>query len=233
MFSRVRGIGRAGRGAKGAYAGGGGDPAEARRRAKVEASTEHLRTFADLAEAYFNATEKGRYRPKRPNSLRNERAVYRVHIERAIGRLSLESITRRTVKGALERMLDGGVTSQAVKTQAVIRQMMTYAVEEERLPYNPIAVMPPVVPAKPRGRIYSDVELRAIWTGIESPEALKIPAEIAARRRDGERVAIGPAMRLALKLVFLLLPRNDAKCWAWHCPNWTSSRGCGRSQPSE
>lgn len=187
---------------------GGGDPAEARRRAKVEASTEHLRTFADLAEAYFNATEKGRYRPKRPNSLRNERAVYRVHIERAIGRLPLESITRRTVKGALERMLDGGATSQAVKAQAVIRQMMTYAVDEERLPYNPVAVMRPVVPAKPRGRIYSDLELRAIWTGITSPETLKIPAEIAARRRDGDRVAIGPAMRLALKLVFLLLQRR-------------------------
>lgn len=187
----------------------GGDPAEARRLAKVEASTEHLRTFADLAEAYFSATEKGRYRPKRPNSLRNERAVYRVHVERALGRLPLEAITRRTVRGALNQMLDGGVTSQAVRAQAVIRQMITYAVAEERLPYNPVAVMPPVVPAKPRSRTYSDAELRAIWSGIAAPEDLKIPKEIAARRRDGDRVAIGPAMRLALKLVFFLLQRRS------------------------
>ncbi|MFX5697174.1 Arm DNA-binding domain-containing protein, partial [Acinetobacter baumannii] len=40
----------------------GGDPAMARRVAKIEAATEHLKTFGDLAAAYFSETEKGRYR---------------------------------------------------------------------------------------------------------------------------------------------------------------------------
>ncbi|ODT59374.1 MAG: hypothetical protein ABS77_10490 [Phenylobacterium sp. SCN 69-14] len=186
----------------------GGDPAEQRRTARVVAQTEHVRTFGDLAEAYFGATEKGRYRPKRATSLRNERAVYRVHIERALGRLTLETVSRRTVKAALERMLDTGVTSQAVKAQAVIRQMLSYAVDIERLPYNPIGVMAPVIAENARSRVYSDQELRDIWTGVGAPEQLAIPDEIAAGRRDGNRVAVGPAMRLALRLSFLLLQRR-------------------------
>ena len=186
----------------------GGDPGMARRVAKIAATTEHLKTFADLAQAYFAATESGRYRPKRKTSLANERAVYRVHVERAIGRLPLESVTRRMVKGALGRMLDSGVTSQAVRAQAVIRQMLTFAVCEERLPLNPIADLPPVAPSRPRARVYSDDELRAIWTGVLSPAALRIPEPIAAKRRDGEHVQIGPAMKLAIQLVFLLLQRR-------------------------
>jgi len=186
----------------------GGDPGMARQVAKVTAATEHIKTFADLARAYFAATESGRYRPKRKTSLANERAVYRVHIERAIGRLPLETITRRLVKGALGRMLDSGVTSQAVRAQAVIRQMLTFAVCEERLPLNPISDLPPVAPSRPRARIYSDDELKAIWTGVFAPQTLRIPEPIAAKRRDGEHVQIGPAMKLAIQLVFLLLQRR-------------------------
>lgn len=187
----------------------GGDPAQALRVAKIEASTEHLKTFADLADAYFTATEAGRYRPKRATSLSNERAVYRVHIKGALGRLPLETITRRVVKGALERMLDAGVTSQAVRAQAVVRQMLAYAVAEERLPFNPVVDLRPVAPSRPRSRIYSDEELRAIWTGVQRPEALRIPEVIASKRRDGARVLVGPSMRLALSLVFLLLQRRN------------------------
>ena len=186
----------------------GNDPAEARRIAKIEAETEHLRTFGDLAQAYFTATEKGRYRPKRAITLRNERAVYRVHIERHLGRLPLEAVQRRTVKVALERMLDAGVSSQALKAQAIIRQIFAYAVDEERLSNNPAASLRPVAAQNARGRIYSDGELRSIWAGVSAPNALRIPAQIAARRRDGDRVAIGPAMQLALKLTFLLLQRR-------------------------
>lgn len=187
----------------------GSDPAASRRAAKIEVSLEPVRTFGDLADAYFAATREGRYRPKRPTSLANELAVYRVHIQPALERLPLEALNRRLIKSALERMLDAGVTSQAVRAQAVIRQMLTYAVGEERLPFNPIADLRPVAPARPRSRVYTDQELRDIWGGVMNPEALHIPAAIADRRRDGDRVMIGPAMRLALALVFLLLQRRN------------------------
>jgi integrase len=137
-----------------------------------------------------------------------EKAVYRVHIQGALARLPLENITRRLVKAALMRMLDQGVTSQAVRAQAVIRQMLAYAVNEERLQFNCIADMAPVAPAKARLRTYSDVELKAIWTGVRAPETLAVPGERAAKRRDGSDVQIGRPMRIAIQLAFVLLQRR-------------------------
>jgi hypothetical protein len=64
----------------------GGDPGMARRVAKIEAATEHIKTFGDLAAAYFSDTERCRYRPKRASTLKHERGVYRVHIEPALSR---------------------------------------------------------------------------------------------------------------------------------------------------
>lgn len=186
----------------------GGDPAMARRVAKIEAATEHIKTFSDLAAAYFCDTEKGRYRPKRASSLDNERRVYRVHIEPALSRFPLESVNRRLIKGALGRMLDRGITSQAVRAQAVIRQMLAYAVSEERLPFNCIADLAPVAPSKPRLRVYSDPELRAIWAGVQAPETLVVPMTVAEKRRDGADVQIGRSMRIAIQLAFVLLQRR-------------------------
>jgi integrase len=186
----------------------GGDPAMARRVAKIEAAAEHIKSFGDLAAAYFADTEKGRYRPKRASSLTNERNVYRVHIERALARLPLESINRRLIKGTLMRMLDSGVTSQAVRAQAVIRQMLAYAVSEERLQVNCIVDMAPVAPAKARLRVYSDSELKAIWNGVENPEALVLPEAIAAKRRDRGEVQMSRSMRMAIQLAIVLLQRR-------------------------
>ncbi len=187
---------------------GGGDPAEGRRVAKQRARTESIRTFGDLAEAYFAATEAGSWRPKRASSLANERAVYGVHIKKPLGGLRVESVTRRTVKDVLAGMLAKGVTSQAVKAQAIVRQVLAYGVAEERIGSNPIADLAPVAPAKPRARIYTDAELRAIWRGVERPGTLALPAEVAAGRRDGARVFVGPAMKHAIWLAMLLLQRR-------------------------
>lgn len=186
----------------------GGDPAMDARAAKITAAQEPLTTLSDVAEAYFRATERGRYRPKRASSLNLERQVYRVHIERRLGRLPLELVTRRTVKGALEQMVDRGAPAQAVRVQAIVRQMLAYAVAEERLPFNPIRDLPPVATARPRARIYSDAELKAIWAGVRDPEALSIPEPIASRRRDADRVRISRPMRIAIQLVVLLLQRR-------------------------
>lgn len=186
----------------------GGDPGLARRVAKIEAANEHIKTFGDLAAAYFADTEKGRYRPKRASSLKHETGVYRVHIAPALSRLPLESINRRVIKGALGRLLDRGVTSQAVKAQAVIRQMLAYAVSEERLPFNCIADLAPVAPSNARLRVYSDAELKGIWAGVRVPEELIVPSPVADKRRDGADVQIGRPMRIAIQLAFILLQRR-------------------------
>jgi len=187
----------------------GGDPATSRRVAKLEASTEHLKTFGELAGAYFRATEAGRCRPKRASSLKRERMVYRVHVEGPLADIPIDMLSRRTIKSVLERMLDKGVTSQAVKAQAIIRQMLTYAVNEERIPFNFIANMAPVAPENVRMRVYTDAEIEAIWRGVAEPDSLIIPDAVAEKRREGSLVQIGQPMRIAIQLVFLLLQRRN------------------------
>lgn len=186
----------------------GDDPASVQRVAKETARSEPIQTFGDLAAAYFRETERGSYRPKRPSSLTNEHQVYRVHIEPALARMRLEAVTKRAVRNALAAMLDKGVTSQAVRAQAVIRQMFTFAVFEERLDFNPIRDLPPVSPSNPRARIYSDAELRAIWRGISEPGLLTMPEPWATRWRTKGKVSVGPAMQIAFKLAMLLLQRR-------------------------
>lgn len=186
----------------------GGDPAVDIRVAKTEAATEHLKTFGDLAQDYFSATEKGRYRPKRGSSLNLEKMVYRVHIEGPLARMPLETVNRRLVKGALYRLLDRGVTGQAVRAQAIIRQILAYGVSEERLQYNCIANLPAVAPSNARLRVYSDEELKVIWAGVLAPEKLTVPSPRANTRRDGTVVQVSRPMRIAIQLVMLLLQRR-------------------------
>jgi len=186
----------------------GSDPAMDFRVAKTEAATEHLKTFGDLAEEYFRATETGRYRPKRASTLKLERMVYRVHIEGPLARMPLETVNRRLIKGALYRLLDCGVTGQAVRAQAIIRQILAYGVCEERLQYNCISNLPAVAPSNVRLRVYSDAELKQIWAGVLAPEKLTVPTPRANTRRDGTVVQVSRPMRIAIQLVMLLLQRR-------------------------
>jgi integrase len=192
----------------------GGDPAHVQRQAKLRAQADPIRTFDDLAIAYFEATQSGRYRAsgrvKRASSLTNERKVYALHVKPLMGATRPEDITRQSVKAVLNRLLDKGVTSQANKAQAIVRQMLTYAVDElERLPFNPIVGLSPVAPERPRTHIYSEAQLKALWRGLQHPEALALPEDVAAERRDGDRVFVGPGMRIMIQLCMLLLQRRN------------------------
>ena len=191
----------------------GGDPAQAQRQARLRAKAEPIQSFDDLAQSYFTATESGHYRAsgrvKRASSLTNERKVYALHVKPVLGKCRPEDLTRQTIKGVLRRMLERGVTSQANKALAIVRQMLTYAVDDlERLAFNPIVGLAPVASERPRTRVYTDAQLRAIWWGIHNPQALKIPAAVAAKRRDGDRVFVGPSMRILIQLCMLLLQRR-------------------------
>ncbi len=192
----------------------GGDPSEVRQLKRQQAKSEPIRTLDDLAQSYFAATARGSYMPrghkKRASSLNNEKDVYRVHIKPSLGKARLDAVTRPMVRHALEELLDKGITSQANKAQAIIRQMLTYAVNAiGRLPVNPLIGMTRVAPEKPRARVYTDAELRAIWTGLCNPESLSIPAEAAAIRRDGASVQVGASMRILIQLAMLLLQRRN------------------------
>lgn len=186
----------------------GEDPIKALRSGNVGLTTEALSTFGNLATSYFKATEQGRYRPKRASTLALEKQVYRVHIASRLDGLPIELVTRRLLRCVLHEIADEGVPAQALRVQAIVRQMLAYAVFEERLAHNPIRDLPAILRLTPRARTYSDEELRAIWTGVDDPQSLRVPEPIASQRRDKDRVRIGRPMRIAIQLVFLLLQRR-------------------------
>jgi integrase len=191
----------------------GQDPVEERRLKRLEARSRKIRTFDDLSETYFQACERGEWRPKnkhkRASTLTNEREVYARYIKPPLGRIGPNNVTRTTVKGLLRAMVDRGIRSRTNRTHALIRQIFSFAVAEELVKANPVTALPQLVEERPRTRIYDDAELKAMWAGIEHPETLKVQGEAALKRRDGEKVHVGAAIRIALKLAMLLLQRRS------------------------
>ncbi len=193
----------------------GEDPAQDKREKKAKAKADPIRTFDDLAAVYFRACEVGTWRPKtrwkRASTLTGERDVYRLYIKPAIGSTRPESVSRLMLKNMLNELVGRGITSRTNRAHAIVRQIFNFAVAEmsERFTVNPATTIPAPVQETPRGRVYTDAELQAVWEGITSPEALVVPLELREGRRDGEKVMIAPATRIALKLALMLLQRRS------------------------
>ena len=190
----------------------GRDPAELLRAEKENARAEPIQTFDDLATVYFKACERGEWAPKgrkkRAVSIQNDRDVYRRYLKGPLGGLRPEAIKWATVRAMLRDLVDQGVTTRTNRAQALTGQIFAFAVAEERLEANPVAGRRKLVSEKPRTRTYSDAELKAIWGGLLDPAALVVPEALAAKRRDGAKVLVGPAVSIALRLAVLLLNRR-------------------------
>jgi hypothetical protein len=118
----------------------GKDPAGERRQRIAKARAQPLKTFNDLADAYFAACESGYWRPrnkkKKAKTIQDERKLLNRHIKRPFGALRIEDITKTVVRDLLRNMLDRGIRVQTNRTHALIRQAFSYAVSEERGPHQ-------------------------------------------------------------------------------------------------
>jgi integrase len=84
-----------------------------------------------------------------------------------------------------------------------VRQVLAFAVSEERILTNPAALIAPPAEVTARKRTLNDVELRLFWEALESDDELWVGDESARRR-----LYVGPPMRILLKLALLLLVRR-------------------------
>lgn len=186
----------------------GGDPAGQKRSAKAAAKAEPLKTFGDLAEAYFKACERGDWKPKgrkkRDSTIADERLNYRVHIGPEWKTLRLDDIKRATVRGLLRTLRDKGLTTRVNRAHALVRQCFAYAISEERLEVNPALNIEAMVEEKPRSRIVKDDELKTLWHGLTRANALFIERE----NEEPERVYLAKPMAILLQLSMLLLQRR-------------------------
>ena len=188
----------------------GGDPAAEKRAEAARAKAEPIKTFADLAEAYFKACERGEWKPKgkrkRAQTITYERGIYRRNLEGALGGLRLEDIDRSTVKNALRPMVDRGVGAQTNRTHALARQCFAFAIAEERMTVNPATGFAPLATQTPRSRTLTDAELQLLWKGLNDPAKLRIRDSDTG---DEAPVRLSRPMAIILQLAMLLLQRRS------------------------
>jgi integrase len=173
-------------------------------------SIRSFRTFDLLAEGYFSACERGEWQPKgkpqRPRTIADGRACHRRYVQPAIGSLPLELIKRSTIKGLLRGMLTKGIEAQTKRTHAFVRGVFAWAMsefeDEPVINYNPASGIMPMGRVRPRSRVYSDDELRAVWSALDSVEALSSPG-------GTERVGVSRSMALIIQLCAVVLQRRS------------------------
>lgn len=181
----------------------GGDPATVRREARVEIK-EAPKTFNELAKAYFDACESGEWKPKgkkkKASVIAGEKARVERHVEPVLGERPFTAIGRPDVKALLRAMTEKGIGAQTNLTQAVIRQIFSFAISDDLVLVNPATGFPRYAETKPRSRIWRDGELVTLWKGLEDPTGL---VDV-----DGKPIYVGEAMRIAIKLLAVLGQRR-------------------------
>ena len=170
-------------------AGDGLDPAAA----KVEAR--HTETFTDLAKEYVENHAKFKKRGDEDRrvlygSPHKKRTGKRPHtpIVRRWGAMKVRDITRRDVRELLDELAARGPI-MANRTLAIVRKMFNFAIERDWIDVNPCQMVKRVVREKPRDRVLTEDEIRAVWKALDHEHQLMaslIRLRLLTAQRGGE-----------------------------------------------
>ena len=187
----------------------GKDPTADLRQKKREARSQPLKTMRDLKEAYFAACETGEWQPrrkkKRDSTLNEEKGLWRRHVAVVLDDLRVEEVSKDVVRKLLRSLVAKGHGITSNRVRALVRQVLNFAIAEERIELNPVDKVAAMAQEKPRERKLSDDELRSVWA------ALTLRKELSKPGPDGKplKVSISEAMSIALKLSLLTLARRS------------------------
>jgi integrase len=192
-----------------AAVGKGKDPQEDRRRVRVEARAQPLKSMKDLSTVYFAACETGEWRPrgktKRASTLAEERGLWRRHIAPALDDLRVEEVNPAVAKKLLRALVTKGHGVTSNRVRALLRQVMNYAVAESRLDRNPLANVDALGTETARARVISDADLKSLWAAFGDASGLQKPA---VGDKPSAPVHVSEAVGIALKLCALTLCRR-------------------------
>jgi integrase len=187
----------------------GGDPAGEKRKAKVAAKAQPVKSLEDLARVYFLACETGEWCPrgkqKRASTIEHERDLWKRLLSPSLGKLRVEDAGPSQIRAPLREIAKTRPAS-ANRVRAVIRQMFTFAIAEGRIELNPVSKVAAPAADKPRVRVLADSEIKLAWSALLAPQGLrKLTGD---GEEEGERVYLGEAMTIAVRLLFLTLTRR-------------------------
>lgn len=186
----------------------GVDPAAEIRRKRETARTQEIKVMADLSAAYFTACETGTHRggkrrKKAASTISAERWIWGKYLKERIGSETLEAITKTRVRSILRDILTEA-PSQSNKARALLSQMFNFAIVEERVAANPVALVQRMAEDKARTRTLTDAELKILWAGLEQRTGLTI------KQDDGEekKVFLSRGVCIAIELAMFTLQRR-------------------------
>jgi len=186
----------------------GVDPAAEKRRKRDTARSQEIKVMADLSAAYFTACETGTHRggkrrKKAASTITGERWIWGKYLKDRVGTEAVEAISKARVRGILREVLTEA-PSQSNKVRALLSQMFNFAVAEERVAANPIALVQRMAEDKARTRTLTDEELKTLWSGLEQRTGLTIKRE----NGEEEKVFISRGVCIAIQLAIFTLQRR-------------------------
>lgn len=108
----------------------------------------------------------------RRRSLAEFQRVCRVDILPALGQLPPGPEMRPAIRTLVDRIVERGARTQARRTLAAVKAVFNWSIAQDLIPpsANPTFMLPLPGEEKPRDRVYSDAELRAIVRGVQGTE---------------------------------------------------------------
>lgn len=184
----------------------GGDPATAKREAAAEARAVTVRTLDDLAEAFFTASETGRYRAtkrgKKAETVAAERRLWKFRLKKPLGHRPYKAVDRAEVRKVLQDIADEAPV-QSNRARALLRSIFNYAIHEMMIATNPVVGVPAIGEETARDRVLTDDEIRSVWLALLDSTGLKVGEGEAEKN-----LQISPEVRIALRLSMLTLQRR-------------------------
>lgn len=184
------------------------DPAAVQKAEKRDARHDRLTKPSTLAALW--ETYKRLHLPKQRESTQDYNIwLWDKHLKDRVGDLRLKEVDRATVKLEL-RAIGAAAPSTANKGLALLRHMLSFAVEHEFLTASPLAGQGALFDETSRDRVLNDDELRVLWRGLlEAPAQSKLPVSdktcsalklvllTAARAREVAGIHVGEIDREA------------------------------------
>ena len=120
-------------------------------------------TLGDALDDYLKAKAS----TWKPSHATNVRSAFAVHVRPALKDFRLRAVTR----GDVHELLDAVAEKHPVTANRVLAYLggfFAWAVEREKADTNPCSGIRPPGEERPRDRVYSDPEIRAIWKACDT-----------------------------------------------------------------
>jgi len=189
----------------------GADPVAQARSKRKEGTERRQRTLNALAEVYLKHVEA--HGKKRQSTIAKERAHLQTNILPRLGKLPVDKITAMEITEALADIKasaasrrGGNGNAAANDCRKYLRLVLEFGRKQGWLAVNPVVDVDKYA-ERPRERVASDAELRALWNHWEGQKAPKNALEDASG--DGEAMGRGWATACALQFLTLTLQRGE------------------------